>query len=262
MLKSLKRFGTDLKKYKEYIIYSTKSDLKRQVAGTLFGYLWWLLDPLLHMFVYTVLVTIIFKRDQPAFPLFVFCALLCWKWLTSSLGSSATCIKRKSGIIRQIYLPKFVLPLIDVATNFVKFLFGIVILLIMMGIYRIVPTWHMMEVAPILIVNFFLIYGISLNFAHIGAIYSDFKNLISHLLRLWFYLSPGLYSLSRIPEEYRWLWRLNPITSIFESYRNVIMYGTSPMYKDLGIWLIISIIILILGINKIYKFDKNYAKVV
>ncbi|GLI56780.1 transport permease protein [Propionigenium maris DSM 9537] len=262
MLRTVNRFIGDLKKYKEYIIYSTKSDLKRQVAGTLFGYLWWLLDPLLHMFVYTILVTIIFRRDQPAFPLFVFCALLSWKWLTSSLGSSTTCIKRKAGIIRQIYLPKFVLPLIDVATNFVKFLFGIIILLMMMGIYRITPTWHMLEIVPILIVNFLFIYGISLNFAHVGALYSDFKNVISHMLRLWFYVSPGIYSLSRIPEKYRWVWKLNPITSFFESYRNVFMYGAPPMYKELAVWSVVSIIILFAGIHKIYKFDKNYAKVV
>lgn len=262
MLKSLKRFSEDLKKYREYIIYSTKSDLKKQVAGTLFGYLWWLLDPLLHMSIYTVLVTLIFRRDQPAFPLFVFCALLPWKWLTSSLNSSANSIKRKAGIIRQIYLPKFVLPLIDVTTNFVKFLFGIVILMIMMGVYKITPTWHLLEAVPILLVNFLLIYGLALNFSHIGALYSDFKNVISHLLRLWFYASPGIYSLSRVPEKYRWLWKLNPMTAIFESYRNIVMYGSSPLYRELTIWFIVSLIIVAFGINKIYKFDKNYAKVV
>lgn len=262
MLKTVNRFTGDLKKYKEYIIYSTKSDLKRQVAGTLFGYLWWLLDPILHMIVYTILVGYIYRNNQPAFPLFIFCALLPWKWLTSSLGSSTTCINRKAGIIRQIYLPKFVLSLVEVATNFVKFLFGIIILIVMMGIYRIVPTWHLVEILPVLFVNFFLIYGISLNFSHIGTLYSDFKNLVSHLLRLWFYLSPGLYSLSRIPEKYRWLWRLNPITAFFESYRNIILYGKSPMYKDLLIWLVISLMIFTFGIYKVYKFDKNYAKVV
>lgn len=262
MLNSLRKFVKDLKKYKEYIIYLTKSDLKKQVAGTLFGYLWWLLDPLLNIAIYTILVTVIFRKDQPAFPLFVFCALLPWKWITSSLTSSVGCIKRKGGIIKQIYLPKFMLPLIDVSTNFIKFLFGIIIIMIMMGIYRISPTWHLIEIIPILIVNFSIIYGVSLYFSHIGTLYTDFKNIISHLFRLLFYASPGIYGLNRIPEHYRWLWRLNPITSIFESYRNIIMRGTSPMYLDLGVWFIVSIIVIIMGLHKIYKFDKNYAKVV
>ncbi len=247
-----------------YTKYETdlKSDLKKQVAGTLFGYLWWLLDPLLNVMIYTILVTLIFRRDQPAFPLFVFCALLPWKWITSSLSSSVTCIPRKAGIIKQIYLPKFVLPLIDVTTNFIKFLFGIIILFAMMGIYKIIPTWHIIEMIPILIVNYLIIYGVSLYFSHIGTLYTDFKNVVSHLFRLLFYASPGIYSLSRIPEQYRWLWRLNPATAIFESYRSVIMYGQSPLYKDLGIWFIISILVIIMGLHKIYKFDKNYAKVV
>lgn len=258
----ISQFIYDLKKYKEYIFYSTQSELKRQVAGTLFGYLWWLLDPILHMIVYTVLIVGIYGSTQEAFPLFVFCALLPWKWITSSWGESTTCIRRKAGVIRQIYLPKFILPLICVMTNAIKFLAGIFVLALMMFVYQVKPTWHLIEVIPLLVVNFIFVYAVSIIFAHIGVLYTDFKNLVAHVLRLWFYLSPGLYSLERIPEQYRWFWRFNPITCFFEGYRDVILYGNSLDYATLGFWFFVSLIILIMGLNKLYSFDKNYAKVV
>jgi ABC-type polysaccharide/polyol phosphate export permease len=120
----------------------------------------------------------------------------------------------------------------------------------------------LIEIVPVIIVNFILIYGMSLSFAHIGLLYTDFKNFTSHLFRLWFYASPGIYTLSSVNSEYRWILRLNPATALFESYRHIVIYGKSPMYLDLSIWLIIGIIILFFGMDKIYKFDKNYAKVV
>lgn len=69
----------DIKKYKEYLSYSSSLELKKQTSGTFIGGIWWILDPLLHMLVYTIIVSFIFKKSEPNFPAFLFCALLPYK---------------------------------------------------------------------------------------------------------------------------------------------------------------------------------------
>ncbi len=260
-MRNITRFFQQLVAYRAYIIYSTKSNLKSEVSNTFLGYFWWVLDPILQMLVYTVLVGVIMKRGTPNFPVFVFCGMLSWKWFTSCTRFGTNCLRKNANIIKQIYLPKFIPPLVLVTTNLIKLFFGFIILLILITIYRIPFTWHMFEVFPVILVNFTFIFAVTVWFTHWGALFMDLKNLIGHLLQLWYYLSPGLYTLDRVPEQYRWLWWLNPMTTFFESYRNVFMYGKHPLYDKLGIWLGVSFIILVLGVAKLYQYDNNYSKV-
>lgn len=252
----------DLRKYKDYLSHNIRVNLKLKVSNTMLGYLWWLLDPLLQMMIYSIVVVFIFQRGQPNFPVFVFCALLSWKWFNSTIMYSSTCIKSNLGILNQVYLPKFILPLQETIVNLIKYLFGFIILVIMLAIYRIAPTIHFFEVIIVIAINFLFVFAVSVVVAHYGVYLKDLKNLLSHFLRIWWYLSPGIYSMSLIPEQYRWIFWFNPNTALFESYRNVIMYGKSPMYGLLLIWGVISVIIIVFGLKKLYKFDRTYSKVV
>lgn len=258
----IRQVMADLKKYKEYIVYSTKSELKIQLSSTYLGYLWWLLDPLMYMLVYMFVVSVIFKSSVENFPIFVFCSVLSWKWTTSSMMESANCIKARAGILQVVYMPKFILPLIKSLVNAVKFLFGILILLLLIIIYKIPFSVHNLEFIFVFIVNFAVIQAMGFILSHLGVFFRDINNILSFVIRLWFYLSPGFYALDRIPENIRSLWWLNPMTPIFESYRNVFMYNRSPLYSQLSIWLLISIIVSYIGVKYLYKFDRNYTKVV
>lgn len=256
----IRRTVNDLIKYKEFIYLNSKYELKVQVANTLLGYVWWLLDPLLHMLVYTMVVTFIFNGRMEGFAVFVFCALLPWKWYTSTVSNSVNAVRSKIGILNQTYIPKFVLPLTQGIVNFTKFVFGLIILFPMIFIFDLPISFHFFEIVLVIIVNFMFVYGSSLIIAHFGVFYKDLKNVIGHVIRLWFYLSPGLYSLEQIPENVRFLWWLNPNTTFFESYRNVIMFESSPLYFPLLIWAILSMGLIYLGLYKLNKYDKAYLK--
>ncbi|MCS0654758.1 ABC transporter permease [Cytobacillus firmus] len=251
---------SDLKQYKEFIFYNSKYELKVQVANTLLGYVWWLLDPLFHMLVYTIMVTFIFNGRMEGFAVFVFCALLPWKWYTSTIMNSANCVKAKLGILNQTYIPKFVLPLTQIIVNFTKFIFGLIILFPMIFIFDLKLSFHFFEIIIVIFVNALFLYGCSLLIAHYGVFFKDIKNVLTHVVRLWFYLSPGLYSLDQVPESVRFLWWLNPNTTLFESYRNVIMFESPPLYLPLAILGIISLGLIYLGLSKLNKYDKAYLK--
>lgn len=252
----------DVSKYKDYLSYNIRVNLRLKVSNTLLGYFWWLLDPLLQMLVYTIIVAFIFDKGEANFPVFVFCALLSWKWFSSTVMYSANCIKANSGVLNQVYVPKFLLPLQETVVNLIKFLFGFIILLAMLVFFKIVPTLHFFEIILIIASNFLFIFAVSLIMTHFGVFISDMRNFLSHVNRIWWYLSPGMYSLDIVPEQYSWLFWLNPNTAFFESYRNVIMYGQSPLYLALFIWTSISCLLIFYGLRKLYAFDRSYSKIV
>ncbi len=258
----IKRVYNDLKKYKEFIIYSIRSELKVNLTETYLGYIWWLLDPLMYMLVYILVVVVIFGRGDENYPIFIFSALLSWKWTATSIRTSTSSIKAKAGILHQTYIPKFILPFIKNCVSSIYYLFGLTMLVVLIKLFKVPFTFHIFEFIPIFITHFLFLFGIGTILAHLGVYFRDINNILNFVLRLWFYLSPGLYNLDMIPEKIRNLWWLNPMTTFYASYRNVFLYAQHPIYKPLVIWFVISIIVIILGLKYLYKFDKNYTKVI
>ena len=92
-----------------------QAGLRKSGADTLFGNIWWILDPLLQMLVYVILVSVIFQRDQPAYPLFIFAAILPWKWFGSAIQDGTVSVVSQERLIKQINFPKLVLPVASVS---------------------------------------------------------------------------------------------------------------------------------------------------
>ncbi|MDA3849697.1 MAG: ABC transporter permease [Spirochaetaceae bacterium] len=239
-----------------------KSSLKAELSNTVLGYLWWLLDPLLHMIIYTFVVQVIFKRADFAFPLYLFCALLPWKVASVTLGRGTSCVRANAGIVKQVYLPHFILTLVIIMTNTVKLGFGLLLLLSMVLLYKIPLSWHLIEIIPVYIVFFLFYWSLSLFLTHMGVLFEDMSNLISYVLMFWFYASPSMWYLKMLSPENLKLMAFNPNTTFFTSFRQIFMHQSSPDYKMLGIWLAVSLVILWLGIILLYKSEKNYSKAI
>ena len=114
------------------IRYLVQADLKKKGADTLLGNLWWVLDPLLQMVVYVVLVSVVFQRSIPDYPLFIFAAILPWKWFTSSVGDAITSVTSQERLIKQIQFPKIVLPVASTVAGLVNFAFGFIRLAVLL----------------------------------------------------------------------------------------------------------------------------------
>ena len=108
------------------IRYLVQADIKKKGADTLLGNVWWVLDPLLQMVVYVVLVSIILQRRQPDYPLFIFSAILPWKWFTSASTTPPRRSSRQERLIKQIQFPKLVLPVAATIAGIVGFVFGLI----------------------------------------------------------------------------------------------------------------------------------------
>ena len=252
------------------IRYMVSANLKRTHADTALGQLWWVLDPLLQMGIYVVLVEIIFQRGTPDYPLFVFAAILPWKWLSIALGQGAGSITGREGLIRQVQFPKIVLPAAAVVAGTVSFAISLIALALMYTLFldRVSP-WLLL-IPVIAAVQFVFSLSLAIGLAAVNTFYRDIQNLLGHVLRLWFYASPGLWSFQdhlQEPSPLRTILMLNPMAPILESYRNII-YGTAdavhapPDWTGLLWALGVSVVLLVGSVALFKRLEPSFAKVV
>lgn len=250
------------------IRYLLHADLRKKGADTLLGNTWWVLDPLLQMAVYVVLVSLIFQRAQPDYPLFIFAAILPWKWFSSSIGDAIGSVVGVERLIKQIKFPKIVLPVAATVAGIVNMTFGLLPLaglLVLFYADRISP--FLVLIPLIAAVQFVFTLALAVLLSAINVFYRDVGNVSRHALRLWFYLSPALYSLDQVrtfaqldPLIVR-LMTLNPFAVLFEAYRAVIYHGMAPDWPGLIALFTVSLGLLALTTVLFKRVEPAFAKV-
>jgi ABC-type polysaccharide/polyol phosphate export permease len=248
--------------------YLVQADLVKKGSDTVLGNVWWVLDPLLQMAVYVVFVSIISTSTKPAYPLFIFAAILPWKWFASSIGDAITSVTSQERIIKQVQFPKIVLPVASVSSGIVNFAFGLIPLLALILIFfpAYLSPWILL-IPIVAVVQFLFTLAASMFLSATNVFYRDVGNVIRNLLRLVFYLSPSLYSLDQVKhvtDKSRILelaFNLNPFTTLLESYRNVIYYGQPPEWTALGALAGVSVVLLLVGVYFFKRLEPAFAKV-
>jgi ABC-type polysaccharide/polyol phosphate export permease len=249
------------------IRYLVGADLKRTHADTIFGQLWWVFDPLLQMAVYVVLVAVIFNRSTPDYPLFLFAAVLPWKWFSTTLNDATMSIVNRQSLIRQIQFPKIVLPTAAVTAGTVSFLIGLTALgIVYLFFLHRLSLWVLL-IPLIAAVQYVFTLALGIALSAVNAFYRDVSNVLRHVTRLWFYLSPGLWTLNGehafIREDHwvRPILMLNPFTHLFESYRSVTWGMSAPDWLGLGALLVVSIGLLLAATALFKRVEPAYARI-
>ena len=260
----MSKFIKDVKNYFFYTVYSAKAELKSEIANSRLSSLWWVLDPLLFMLVYTFVVKVVFDRGTANFPVFVFIGLTVWNFFNKVLTSSVKLVLANKSIVSKVYIPKYILLIQKIFVYLFKMLISFLIIIVMLFFYKIPFTFTMLHCVILLIVLITVTFSISIFLLHFGIFVEDLSNVIKPLLRLMFYMSGIIYSIpDRIPATYSWiLLDLNPIALLANEFRNVIMYNIAPNYYMVGCWFLIALIFSLIGIRLIQKRENSYVKVI
>lgn len=247
--------------------YLVGADLKRTHADTALGQAWWLLDPILQMLVYYFLFAVIFQRKTEDFLLFLFAAILPWKWFSTSVNSAMGSVVGRQGLIRQIQFPKLVLPAATTVAATFSFVVGLIALGFLLLIYNDRLTPWVLMIPVIASVQFVLTLAVAIALAAANSFYRDVSNVMDHLLRLMFYVSPALYALWEVPSAIRPIMVLNPFTVLLSAYRTVIWgtetvdHGTQPDFLALGIWMVISLVLLVGAVALFKRVEPMFARI-
>jgi len=260
----MKRLIKDLRKYSDYATYSAKASLKAEVANSRLNWLWWILDPLMFMFVYMFIGMVVYSEPEPNFALFVFIGLTIWNFFSKTVQASVKLVSGAKGIIAKIYLPKYVLVISKMLNLFVKMIISFGIVLVMMVFYSVPYTPAMFQLIPVLLTLMTVTFGFSVILMHFGVWLEDLHNLVRVGLRLVFYLSGVFYSISsRIGDIYgTLLLKGNPVALCIDAARCVLIEGGVPQYGWLALWFGIGTALSVLGIALVYRYENSYVKVI
>ncbi|HEV7811139.1 MAG TPA: ABC transporter permease [Candidatus Limnocylindrales bacterium] len=258
----------DIVSRRRLIVYLVQAGLKKSGADTIFGNVWWVLDPLLQMLVYVVLVSVIFARNQPDYPLFIFAAILPWKWFASAVQDGTVSVMSAGQLIKQIHFPKIVMPLAAATSGVANFAFGLIPLFgLLLLFYRDRLSIWLLAIPVIALVQFLFTLPLAIVLAALNVFYRDISNVMRHIIRLWFYLSPGLYAIDQLKGISKNhpivadLLLLNPFATLFSAYRNAIYNEAPPDWFELARLAGVSIVLLAGAIWVFKRLEPSFAKV-
>lgn len=216
-----------LLRYRGLIQSLVARELKARYRGSVLGFFWSFVNPLLTLLIYTFVFTVVMPgargADLEPYALFMFCGILPWTWFSSSLLESSNVLIAGGNLIRKVLFPAEVLPLVTVFSGLVHFALGLPILALFLIYYR-VPVYppDLLWFPLIVLSQLVLTAGIALFVSALTVHFRDIRDLLQNLLTLWFFATPIIYPLSRAPLGAQRLLNLNPFTHLAVAYQEVL----------------------------------------
>jgi lipopolysaccharide transport system permease protein len=253
----------ELWEYRDLLYFLVWRDLKVRYKQTVLGILWVILQPLLTMAVFTVFLGYLAKvpSDGIPYPVFVFCALLPWQLFAHSLTESGNSLVANQQLIKKVYFPRLIIPICAVIVGLVDFGVAFIVLMGMMLLYGIVPSYAILVLPLFLVLAVLAALSVSLWLSALNALYRDVRHSIPFLTQFWLFATPIAYSSSLVPEQFRPLYGLNPMVGVIEGFRWA-MLGKGHVGSLIFISALVVILLFWGGLMYFRQVEKNFADVV
>jgi len=238
------------------------SELKAEARRGSLGILWWIVEPLLYVSVFYVVFSLIFNRGGDDTIQNLLTGLIVWKWFDSCVRQSATSIITNAGLIRQVYIPKFLFPVMVVMTSTMKFAIIFTILLVFLTISNEEVTTSWFTLPIIILLQLIVSLSIGAFAASIVPFFPDLRMLIDNGMTLLFFLSGIFFNIKTVSIDLQAYLYLNPMVGLIESYRTVLLSNQLPDFKMLATILSASLFVLFLAIKLLARHDREYIKVI
>ena len=248
-------------RYREMLINMVRRELRGKYKGSILGFLWTFINPLLQLVVYTIVFSNIMRMGVSNYEIFLFVALIPWMFFSTSVLSGAGSIIYNQSLVTKIYFPREILPLSVVMSNFINMIYCSVIVLAVVLFYHMnlnLEVWFMLPV--IAFIEYILVIGIVLIVSALTVYFRDLEHILGIIIMAWQFLTPVMYPESFVPSQYQAILYLNPMTPIIISFRDVLYYGKMPVVENLVYAFLWSLIIFICGFLLFGKLQKDFAE--
>jgi lipopolysaccharide transport system permease protein len=207
--------------YRELLYFLVWRDVKVRYKQTAIGVLWVILQPVLTMLVATLFFGRLAKLPSQGLPYSVFCfaAVVPWSYFSTALTNATNVVVDNQRVITKVYFPRLILPFSAALSGLVDFCIGFVVLLIFTFAHGIKPAFTILLLPLFLVLAILTVLGVGLWLSALNALYRDVRYLIPFIVQFWTLASPVYYSSSMVPERYRWLYGLNPMTGVIDGFR-------------------------------------------
>jgi lipopolysaccharide transport system permease protein len=211
----------ELWRYRELLYFFVWREIKVRYKQTALGMFWIVLQPVVSMVVFSVLFGALLKVPSGGvpYPIFAYVALLPWNYFASSLNRSSTNLVGSAQIITKVYFPRLIIPISAVLSGLIDFAIAFLVLIGLMIYYRVAPTPGVVLLPGFLLLAMLTALGFGLWLSALNVRFRDVNYLIPFLVQIWMYLTPVIYGATLIPEQFRFLLALNPMTGVVVGFR-------------------------------------------
>lgn len=250
----------ELYAYREMLYNLVKKNLRVRYKGSLLGFLWTFINPLLQLLVYSAVFSIILRVQIENYAIYLFVALIPWLFFSTAILDSTSCIIANKDLIKKIYFPRLIIPLSVATTAFMNMLFSMVIVLLALLFSGVGISIYLIFLPIIMLFQFVMVIGACFLFASFNVFFRDLEHILGIVLMSWFYLTPIVYTMEMIPERYLRIYHLNPMTSVVSAYRDILYYKQMPHLDSLFLIFGFSLVALVVGCAVFQKLQRSFAE--
>ena len=260
----MEKFFENIKKYNRYSVRSAKAELHSEVAGSHLNWLWWVIEPLCYMMIYTFIFGYVFSSNTPYFASFVFIGITVWDFFNRMISGSVKTIVNNRDLVTKVYIPKYILLIAKSYTYLFKMGISLIIAFCLMIFQGVRITWRIIFIIPIIAILYTVCLGLGMILMHFGVGLTDLQNLTNIALRMVFYMSGVFYNIrERIHGMAQFLiLRMNPSAFLMSEMRKVMIEEKLPSFEGLLIWFTIGAVLCTIGVHLIHNNENSYAKAV
>ena len=255
----------ELWRYRELLFFLTWRDIKVRYKQTVLGVAWALLGPFIDMVVLSLVFGVWLKVDSGdkdiPYPIFLFAARLPWNFFSDSLNKSANSIVASGSVLTKVYFPRLIIPVASIGAGLIDFAIAGLIMIGLMLYYEVAPTASLLMVIPLVALTMFAALGVGTFLSVMTTAYRDFRQVSGFLVRIWMFLTPVLYPMSKISPGHQWIMSLNPMAGIVQAYRSALL-GKPFNWQNLGISCAVSVVVFIAGLMFFRRMERQFADII
>jgi lipopolysaccharide transport system permease protein len=249
--------------YRELLYFLTWRDVKVRYKQTALGAAWAIIQPLFTMIIFSIFFGKLagMPSDGIPYPLFAYAGLLPWTFFSNAVSSSGNSLVGSANLITKVYFPRMIIPGAAVAAGLVDLVVAFGILVILMIYYGVGATWNLLLLPLLIILTTLLALGIGMWMSALNVKYRDIRYALPFAIQLLMFATPIIYPVTLVPERWRWLLSLNPLSGIIEGYRSA-FFGRPFDWQMLAASAVITLTCLVYAAYDFRRMERTFADIV
>lgn len=247
--------------FRDMIIELTHRELRGKYKGSVLGFLWTYINPLMQIMVYAFVFSQIFRSGIEKFHLYLIVSMFPFNFFSGGVLQGLGSIRYQGDLVKKVYFPRQILPIVSLTVNFVNLLisFGIIYSILLIsgwGINLRIQLW----LIPVLVIEYIFSLGLALLLAAVEVYFRDIEHIVSVIMMIWMYVTPLFYSIEIIPEKFIKFFYFNPMLYIISMYQQILYYKVAPEFSFMGIGALFAVGILVIGSLVFKVLEKRFAE--
>lgn len=250
----------ELYNYRELLKTNIKKEVRGKYKGSWLGVLWTFLNPLLMLAVYAFVFPYILRVKVENYTIFMIVALIPWNFFTTAIQSGTGSVVANGNILKKVYFPREIIPISITTSQLVNFLITCIIMFVFILFSGVGFSIHLLLMPLLILIQYLITLALTFVLSALTVFVRDVDHFVSVALTLGFYATPIVYQASMLPEKFQWVLNFNPMAQLVEAYRAILYYHQLPNFTMIGIWGILSVMLLILGYIIFKNLEKSFVE--